>query len=121
MKYNFDELNNRKHTNSYKWDSNNSEDIIPLWVADMDFKTAPCIIETLKKRVEQGIFGYTKVPDEYYKATVEWFKRRHGFEFSPSDIIYTSGVVPAVSAIIKAYYHEIRLQHTGGSSRHQFL
>ena len=63
MKDIFDIPVSRIHTNSYKWDSNGNEDVIPLWVADMDFKTAPCIIETLKKRVEHGIFGYTYVPD----------------------------------------------------------
>lgn len=102
MKFNFDELNLRKHTNSYKWDSVEDEDIIPLWVADMDFKTAPSIIEALRKRVEQGIFGYTKVPDEYYSAVIDWFGNQHNWHFEKDWIIYTSGVVPAVSAIIKA-------------------
>lgn len=102
MRYNFDEVVNRHNTNSYKWDSLDMEQVIPLWVADMDFKTAPCIIEALKKRVEHGIFGYTRVPDRYYEATIDWFKRRHNWEFNASDIIYTSGVVPAISAIIKA-------------------
>lgn len=102
MKFNFDEIINRHDTNSYKWDSLDMENVIPLWVADMDFKTAPCIIESLKKRVEHGIFGYTRVPDSYYNATVEWFSRRHHWEIKPTEIIYTSGVVPAISAIIKA-------------------
>ena len=98
----FDQEVNRKDTNSYKWDSLDMENVIPLWVADMDFRTAPCIIEALRKRVEHGVFGYTRVPDEYYEATVNWFKRRHNWDFTPADIIYTSGVVPAISAIIKA-------------------
>ena len=102
MKFDFDKPVNRHDTNSYKWDSLDMENVIPLWVADMDFKTAPCIIETLKKRVEHGIFGYTKVPDKYYQATIDWFSRRHNWNFTPKDIIYTSGVVPAISAIIKA-------------------
>lgn len=72
-----------------------------MWVADMDFRTAPCITEALRRRVEQGIFGYTFVPDEYYRATVGWFSRRHRWIIDPTHIIYTSGVVPAVSAIIK--------------------
>ena len=78
------------------------ENVIPLWVADMDFETAPCIIEAFKKRVEHGIFGYTRVPDSYYQATIDWFGRRHNWEIKATDIIYTSGVVPAISAIIKA-------------------
>ena len=102
MKYDFDRPINRHDTNSYKWDSLDMEKVIPLWVADMDFKTAPCIIETLKKRIEHGIFGYTLVPDKYYQAAIDWFHRRHNWDFLPSDIIYTSGVVPAISAIIKA-------------------
>ena len=102
MKFDFDTLVNRHDTNSYKWDSLDMENVIPLWVADMDFKTAPCIIETLRKRVEHGIFGYTRVPDAYYQATIDWFSRRHSWQISASDIIYTSGVVPAISAIIKA-------------------
>ena len=102
MKFNFDEPVNRHDTNSYKWDSLDMENVIPLWVADMDFKTAPCIIETLRKRVEHGIFGYTRVPDKYYEATINWFSRRHNWQINASDIIYTSGVVPAISSIIKA-------------------
>ena len=65
--YNFDEITNRRNTNSYKWNTP-PRGVIPMWVADMDFKTDPCIIEALKHRVDHGIFGYTKVPDEYYAA-----------------------------------------------------
>lgn len=100
--FDFDREIDRRDTNSYKWDSLNMENVIPLWVADMDFKTAPCIIEALRKRVEHGVFGYTRVPDTYYQATIDWFSRRHNWKFTASDIIYTSGVVPAISAIIKA-------------------
>lgn len=102
MKFDFDKDIVRRHTNSSKWDRLEMDDVIPLWVADMDFKTAPCIIDVLLKRVEHGVFGYTKVPDEYYEATVNWFKRRHNWEINPKEIIYTIGVVPAISAIIKA-------------------
>ena len=102
-KYDFDELVERRGTNSYKWDSCN-KGVIPMWVADMDFKTAPCIVEALKKRVEHGIFGYTKVPDEYYTSVVNWFKNRHGWTSLQKEwILYTSGVVPAISVIIKAF------------------
>lgn len=102
MKYNFDELIPRRHTNSYKWDSAAADDVLPMWVADMDFRTAPCVVEALRRRVEHGIFGYTKVPAAYYEAVVNWFARRHGWEIDPDWIIYTSGVVPALSAVIKA-------------------
>ena len=69
MKYNFDELVERRNTNSYKWDSC-AEGVIPMWVADMDFKTAPCVVEALQKRVAHGVFGYTQVPDSYYDSVV---------------------------------------------------
>lgn len=98
----FDLLTERRGTGSYKWDSDPDPDMIPLWVADMDFKTAPCIVEALKKRVESGIFGYVRVPQSYYQALGDWFERRHGWQISPESVIYTSGVVPAISAIIKA-------------------
>lgn len=101
-KYNFDEIVERRGTNSYKWDLPKREDIIPMWVADMDFKTAPCIIESLKKRVEHGIFGYNFVPDSYYDAVISWFDRRHQWKIQREDILYTSGVVPAISCSLKA-------------------
>ncbi len=99
---NFDEIINRRDSGSYKWDSSSHSDVIPMWVADMDFRTAPAIIDALRRRVEHGIFGYTKVPDEYYDAVIRWFANRHGWTFTRDMIIYTSGVVPAISAVIKA-------------------
>ncbi len=98
---NFDELTERRGTGSYKWDTPDDPEVLPMWVADMDFMTAPAIIDALHRRVDQGIFGYTKVDADYYSAVVDWFAERHGWPFDPSWIIYTSGVVPAVSAIIK--------------------
>ena len=102
MKYNFDEIVPRRGTNSYKWDSAQAEDVLPMWVADMDFRTAPCVVEALRRRVEHGIFGYTKVPSAYYEAVINWFARRHGWKIERDWMIYTSGVVPALSAVIKA-------------------
>ena len=101
MKYDFDKITDRRATNSYKWDSA-PEGVLPMWVADMDFRTAPAIIDALQKRVAHGIFGYTRVPDAYYDAVTSWFSRRHGWDIDREWIIYTSGVVPAVSAVIKA-------------------
>lgn len=100
--FDFDTVINRRGTNSYKWDIVKEEDVIPLWVADMDFKAAPAILEALKKRVEHGVFGYTLVPDSYYEAIIDWFARRHNWQIDRSWIIYTTGVVPAVSCAIKA-------------------
>ncbi len=97
---NFDKIINRRGTGSYKWDSRH--DVLPLWVADMDFQTAPCIIEALENRVRHGVFGYTLVREDYYDALIDWFSTRHLYIFNRQDVIYTSGVVPAISAIIKA-------------------
>lgn len=102
MKYNFDEIVPRRGTNSYKWDSAGDADVLPMWVADMDFRTAPAVVDALKKRVEHGIFGYTKVPSEYYDSIVDWFRRKHNWTIERDWIIYTTGVVPALSVIIKA-------------------
>lgn len=92
----------RRGSGSYKWDSIPEPDMIPLWVADMDFKTAPCVIEALARRVDHGVFGYTLVDDSYYEALTGWFASRHGYDIDSRMVIYTSGVVPAISAIIKA-------------------
>lgn len=105
MKYNFDELIPRRGSNSYKWDSAGSEDVLPMWVADMDFRTAPAVVEALRKRVEHGIFGYVKVPAAYYDAIRDWFKRRHSWVIEKDWILFTTGVVPALSAVIKALTH----------------
>lgn len=100
MIHSFDAPTDRHASGSYKWDSDPS--LLPFWVADMDFRTAPCIIEALQHRVEHGIFGYTYVTSAYYKALTDWFRRRHHYSIDPSLVIYTSGVVPAISAVIKA-------------------
>lgn len=102
MRYDFDAEISRRGSRSYKWDSAAQEDVLPMWVADMDFRTAEPIIEALRRRVEHGIFGYTRVPDAYYEALIRWFEHRHGWTIRRDWVIYTSGVVPAVSAIIKA-------------------
>ncbi len=98
----FDQIINRRGSGSYKWDSAPDGDVIPLWVADMDFQTAPVVMEALRRRVDHGVFGYTLVGDDYYDALTGWFATRHGYDFTRSQVIYTSGVVPAISAIIKA-------------------
>lgn len=104
--YDFDTPVERRHSNSYKWDDpydgDRSEDVLPMWVADMDFRTAPCITDALRRRVCHGVFGYTFVPEEYYDAVTDWWAARHDLRIDRDWIIYTSGVVPAVSAVIKA-------------------
>lgn len=106
--YDFDEMVPRRGSDCIKWDARppfgaDSDGIIPLWVADMDFKAAPCIIDALRRRVEHGVFGYVSVPDSYYEAVIRWFSDRHGWKIEKDWIIYTTGVVPALSAVIKAF------------------
>ena len=100
MNYNFDEIIDRTGYNSVKWTAA-GEGVIPMWVADMDFRAAPCIMQALERRLQHGIFGYVSVPQDYYDATIHWFKTRHHFTIERDWIVYTTGVVPAISAIIK--------------------
>lgn len=95
----FDELIDRRGTQSYKWDI--AENELPMWVADMDFQTAPAIIDALKKRVEHGVFGYSIVPDEWYVAYMEWWSRRHQFQMQKEWLIFCTGVVPAISSTVR--------------------
>lgn len=99
--YNFDEIINRRGTGSFKWDEAR-EGVLPMWVADMDFAVAPCIQRAIKERAEHPVFGYVSVPAAYYEAVIGWFARRHQWTISRESIIYTTGVVPAVSAILQA-------------------
>ena len=102
VKYNFDEIIPRRNTGSVKWD-HCAPEAIPMWVADMDFKAAPEILEALQKRLDHGVFGYQLVPDEYYEAIDNWFSRRHGWSgLTRETIVPTTGVIAAYSAAIKA-------------------
>ncbi len=101
MKYDFDKIIDRRGTSCLKWDAT-PERVLPMWVADMDFETAPAVLDALKKRMEHGAFGYTLVPDEYYAAIDRWFSGRHYWHIDRSQVIYTIGVVSALSAVIKA-------------------
>lgn len=99
--YNFDEIINRRGTGSVKWDEARAG-VLPMWVADMDFAVAPCISEAIRRRAEHPIFGYVAVPEAYYAAICRWYARRHNWVIAPESILYTTGVVPAVSAILQA-------------------
>ena len=117
MKYEFDEIIDRIHdpySFSFKWKSPSyilddlgvkevREDVICLETADMDFKTAPEIIEDLKKLADHGIYGYSAIPDEYYEAVCDWYKRRQDWKFSKEDIIYCPGTHNAVAVCVKLY------------------
>lgn len=99
--FNFDTPVNRRHTGSLKWDTIPA-DVLPLWVADMDFPVAPAIQRALVDRVSHGIFGYANVDHTYYDAIISWFGRRHDWSIQREWIRYTTGVVPAISCCLKA-------------------
>ena len=100
--YDFDEIIERRGTGCVKYDETALEDVIPLWVADMDFKAAPAIQEAVRRRAEHGVYGYTHVGDAYFDAVISWFRRRHQWTIHREEILYTTGVVPAMSVAIKA-------------------
>jgi cysteine-S-conjugate beta-lyase len=102
LKYDFDTIINRRNTNSVKWDTS-QENIIPMWIADMDFKTADPIIKALEKRVQHGIFGYASIPNEYYEAEAKWCEKRHNFKINKEWIEVTIGVIPSLSAVVQAF------------------
>lgn len=99
MKWDFDRLVDRRNTGSLKWDVAEGE--LPMWVADMDFQTAPCVREALRARVEHGVFGYSIVPEEWYQAYIGWWRDRHGFTMEPEWLIFCTGVVPAISSMVR--------------------
>ena len=99
MKYDFDSVLNRRNTFSYKW--NVKENELPMWVADMDFQTAPEITQALSDRVKSGVFGYTIVPDEWYNAYIGCWKTRHGFEMKKEWLSFCTGVIPAITSCVK--------------------
>ncbi|MGN0373090.1 MAG: MalY/PatB family protein [Enterocloster sp.] len=107
MKYNFDEVIDRSRNRSAKYDERKkkfgTQDVIPLWVADMDFRTAEPVIEALKRRAEEGIWGYTSRPDSYFEAVCGWQKRRNGWEIDKSLISFSLGVVPALSSMVNVF------------------
>lgn len=100
--FDFDTPVKRLGSGCYKWDSNSSGNTLPMFVADMDFKAPQVVLDALHRRVEHGVFGYTWVPDEYYTAVAGWSKRRYGFEIDCDWIVPTIGIVPAISAILRA-------------------
>ena len=99
MDYQFDKPINRRGTLSMKWEVGESE--LPMWVADMDFETAPEIHEAIRKRAEHGVFGYTIIPEEWYDSIREWWKKRHHFHLKKEWLIFCTGVVPAISTAVR--------------------
>lgn len=99
MTYDFDTVNDRRSEFSMKWDVNDGE--LPMWVADMDFKTAPEITEAIVKRAEHGIFGYTDVPARWKNAVISWYKKRHSLTIEYDSLMFSTGVVAAISSIVR--------------------
>ena len=99
MKYDFDTVINRRNTNSLKWDVAEGE--LPMWVADMDFPTAPEVQAAIQKRASHGVFGYSVIPDEWYQAYIDWWQRRHKFTMQKDWLVFCAGVVPAISSTVR--------------------
>lgn len=110
MKYNFDQVVDRYHTNSIKYDCKEkrgkAQDILPLWVADMDFKAAKPIIERLHACIEHGIYGYSEAGNEYFRALYQWYKTRFDWEVKEEWLVKTPGIVFALAAAIQAFTKE---------------
>lgn len=105
MKYNFNKRIDRSENHSAKWAEMGMKfgrnDLTPMWVADMDIKTAPEILEAMRNKLEQEIFGYVYRPDSYYESAANWLKKRFGYEISPATLIHSPGVVPSMSILVK--------------------
>ncbi len=98
-KYDFDKLTDRRGLYSMKWDV--EDDVLPMWVADMDFETAPAVKDALIRRAENGTFGYTVVPDEFFEAVSDFWYKRHNYRFDKSHMVYATGIVPAISSLVR--------------------
>jgi cysteine-S-conjugate beta-lyase len=103
----FDQFIERRQTNSVKWDAVESvfgkKDLLPMWVADMDFPAPQPVIDALKKRAEHGIFGYSTIPPSTYEAILHWLKNRHGWNVQKNWLTFCQGVVPAISMAVQAF------------------
>ena len=99
MQYDFSKMTNHFGTNSLKWSVKKEE--LPMWVADMDFETAPEVVRAIQNKAEKGIFGYTDIPEEYYITICKWWERRHNFKIEKDWILFCTGVVPAISSIVR--------------------
>ena len=104
MKFDFDKVTDRSGTNSVKWNVRSGE--LPMWIADMDFTTAPAITEAIVKRAQHGIFGYSTLPDEWYTAYINWWEKRHALRFEKQELLFSTGVIPTISCCIRALTEE---------------
>ncbi len=107
MPYNFDEIVDRSKSHSIKWDARKhlfgTEDVLPMWVADMDFKTPDFIIEAVRERLDHELLGYTLRHDEYFESIMDWMQKRHEWNVKKNWILYTPGVVPALNMAVQSY------------------
>ncbi|MDF2934033.1 MAG: cystathionine beta-lyase [Chryseobacterium sp.] len=103
MKYNFDEIVPRKNTHSVKWDLAKDPEVLPMWVADMDFKTAPEIIETISDKVSHGVFGYGIIPQDFHQAIIDWWKDNHQFTIEKDWLLPVPGMILSLSAIVRTF------------------
>ncbi len=103
MEYNFDDIIERRDSGSYKWDTMEDPEVLPMWVADMDFRVAKPIINALKKKTEHGVFGYSIQTEEFYNAVIGWFDRRHNWKIDRKWISHCPGIVPALHFLSKAF------------------
>jgi len=105
--FNFDEVINRENTESIKWDGRKTyfgtENVLPMWVADMDFKVAPSIVDAVNKKAKTGVYGYSLRPPEYYSSFMDWLKRRHQWQINKEWILFSPGIVPALNIAIQTY------------------
>ncbi len=99
-KYDFSAVTDRRHSGCVKWDDEYHDDLIPMWVADMDFPTAPCVVRALADRVAHGVYGYEHVPESYYESVSRWFESRHGWHIGEEEILPATGLLPALVAIL---------------------
>ncbi|MBP5153478.1 MAG: pyridoxal phosphate-dependent aminotransferase [Lachnospiraceae bacterium] len=99
MNFDFDRIEDRRVTDSVKW--NVPEDVLPMWVADMDFDTAPCVKEAVMRRAARGVFGYTEIPSEWSDSICRWWRTRHGLDMQPEWLVFCTGVLPALSSIVR--------------------
>lgn len=99
----FNEIIDRRGTDAIKWAV--GQDELPMWIADMDFKTSPAIIAAMQQKVAFGVFGYEEAPDAYYQAIIDWYRREHGATAKREWLLYVNGVVPAISSLVRRVSH----------------
>ena len=103
MEYDFDTIVPRRGTDCEKWDLPAKDGVLPLWVADMDFRIAPAIVDALRRRVDDGVFGYALPPSAWHESLVRWLARRHGWKIGLDSILDATGVIPALAATIRVF------------------